>query len=362
MNDGRNGLRTRNVILWVFLVYFLVSLFMLGWLLWPFISTIVMAATVTGAFNPLYKLLNRRLPSLAASLITCGIIFLLLFIPIVSLVGILSNEAYELYLVAKNVAVRDQINHLIQNSLVVERLNTLLKNTGIVVTGEEINRAITEVGKNLGLFLYQQARFFTSNILKFLINFFFMLLINFYLFIDQERLLAFIFNLSPLPDEQDRILFRKFKDMAGAILIGNGLSGVGQGVMGGLVFAVFGLRSPLLWGVVMALLAFLPILGIGAVFVPAAVYLFLKGRIAAGVFFIVFYVVLSGGTEYFLKPKLVGQRVQMHTLLVFLSIIGGLQLFGILGIIYGPLVVTGFLTLTDIYHASYQNLVEEAKT
>ncbi|MFZ0243174.1 MAG: AI-2E family transporter, partial [Desulfobacterales bacterium] len=349
-------------ILWVFLVYFLVSLFMLGWLLWPFISTIVMAATVTGAFNPLYQLLNRRLPAMAASLITCAIIFLLLFIPIVSLVGILSNEAYELYLVAKNVALRDQINHLIQNSLVVERLNTLLKNTGIVVTGEEINRTITEVGKNLGLFLYEQARFFTSNILKFLINFFFMLLINFYLFIDQGRLLAFIFNLSPLPDEQDRILFRKFKDMAGAILIGNGLSGVGQGVVGGVVFALFGLRSPLLWGVVMALLAFLPILGIGAVFVPAAVYLFLKGRFAAGVFFIVCYVVLSGGTEYFLKPKLVGQRVQMHTLLVFLSIIGGLQLFGILGIIYGPLVVTGFLTLTDIYHASYQNLVEEAKT
>jgi predicted PurR-regulated permease PerM len=79
-------------------------------------------------------------------------------------------------------------------------------------------------------------------------------------------------------------------------------------------------------------------------------------------FFIVFYLLLSGGTEYFFKPKLVGQRVQMHTLLVFLSIIGGLLLFGILGVIFGPLVVTGFLTLTDIYHASYQNLVEPSKT
>jgi len=61
--------------------------------------------------------------------------------------------------------------------------------------------------------------------------------------------------------------------------------------------------------------------------------------------------------EYLLKPKLVGQRIQMHTLLVFFSIIGGLKLFGILGIIYGPLVVTAFLTLTDIYHSSYQKLV-----
>ena len=111
----------------------------------------------------------------------------------------------------------------------------------------------------------------------------------------------------------------------------------------------------------MALLAFLPIVGIGAVFLPASIYLFLQGRVGAGIFFVVFYVLLSGGIEYFFKPKLVGKRVQMHTLLVFLSIIGGLKLFGILGIIYGPLVVTAFLTLSDIYQSSYQRLVEPLK-
>ena len=88
MDESRNGRITRNLILRVFLVYFLVSLFMLGWLLWPFLSTIVMAATVTGVFNPFYRKLNRKLPSVAASLVTCGVVFLLLFIPIVSLVGI----------------------------------------------------------------------------------------------------------------------------------------------------------------------------------------------------------------------------------------------------------------------------------
>ena len=353
---------SRNLILWVFLVYFLVSIFMLGWLMWPFLSTIVLAATVTGSFNPLYQRFNRKLPPVMASLSTCAIIFLFLFIPIVSLVGILSKEAYDLYQLARNAALQDQINHLIQDNRVVESLNTLLKKYNIAFTGVELNRAITELGKNLGLILYDQARTITSNILKFFLHFFFMLLICFYLFVDQQRLLAFIFDLSPLPDDQDKKLFRKFKDMAGAILIGNGLSGLAQGILGGAVFAIFGLRSPILWGVIMALVAFLPIVGIGVVFIPAAIYLFLKGRIAAGVFFVIFYMLLSGGAEYVLKPKLVGQRVQMHTLLVFLSIIGGLQLFGILGIIYGPLVATGFLTLTDIYHTSYQNLVESSKT
>jgi predicted PurR-regulated permease PerM len=108
----------------------------------------------------------------------------------------------------------------------------------------------------------------------------------------------------------------------------------------------------------MALLAFLPIVGIGAVFVPAAVFLFLQSRLAAGIFFIIFYIILSGGIEYLFKPRLVGKRVRMHTLIVFLSIIGGLKLFGILGIIYGPLVVTAFLTLAEIYQASYQQMIE----
>jgi predicted PurR-regulated permease PerM len=131
-----------------------------------------------------------------------------------------------------------------------------------------------------------------------------------------------------------------------------------QGTAGGILFSVFGLKSPFMWGVIMSLLAFIPIIGVGVVFIPAAVFLFLKGRIAAGIFFIVFYILLTVSVDNLLKPKLVGHQVKIHTLLVFFSIIGGLKLFGILGIIYGPLVVTAFLTLTDIYYASYQELVD----
>ena len=143
--------------------------------------------------------------------------------------------------------------------------------------------------------------------------------------------------------------------------MGNGLGGLIQGTSGGIIFALFGLNSPFLWGVVMAFLAFLPIIGIGVVFLPAALYLFLKGRLFAALFFVVFYAIMSGGIEYIFKPKIVGDRVKMHTLLVFLAIIGGLKLFGILGIIYGPLIVTGFLTLTDIYTSNYQRIVEPEK-
>jgi predicted PurR-regulated permease PerM len=233
----------------------------------------------------------------------------------------------------------------------------VLANFNFQITVEELNTYISEIARFVGLFLYNQARSIASNMLAFFINFFIMLLVIYYLLVDGRRLVSFIVDLSPLPNNQDEILLKKFEDMAGAILIGNGAGGLIQGLAGGVVFSIFGLPSPFLWGVIMGLLAFLPIIGIGMVFIPAAIYLFLKGRIAASIFFVVFYVVLSGGVEYLFKPKLVGQRVKMHTLLVFLAIIGGLKLFGILGIIYGPLVITAFLTLTDIYRSSYQTMV-----
>lgn len=348
---------SRNTIVWFFLAVFLLSCFLLGWLLLPFLSIIVVASVVTGIFKPLYGRFEKKFRPGIASFLTCGVIFLVLFIPIVLLVGVLSKEAYDMYLMARGAGLRDHIQGLFESSALLERAGAALAHFNIQLTGEEVNRAIPEIGKIVGLFLYEQANAIASNVLRFLVNFFFMLLVAYYLLVDGDRLISFIIDLCPLPEDQEEKLIGKFRDMAGAVIVGNGLCGLIQGVAGGVAFTLAGLPSAFLWGVVMSILAFLPIVGIGLLFVPAAVYLMIGGRILAGILLLVFYVVLSGGIEYLFKPRLVGGRVQMHTLLVFLAIIGGLKLFGILGILYGPLVVTAFLTLTDIYNTSYRNLM-----
>ncbi len=351
---------SRSTIVWFFLAVFLLSSFLLGWLLLPFLSIIVVASVVTGVFKPLYGVMAKKIRPGAASFITCLVIFLVLFIPIVLLVGVLSKEAYDMYLTARGADLRNHIQRLFESNELLERTRNLLAHFNIPLTVKEINRAIPEIGKVVGLFLYEQANAIASNILKFLMNFFFMLLVTFFLLIDGDRLIAFIIDLCPLPEDQEEKLIGKFRDMAGAIIVGNGLCGLIQGIAGGIAFAAAGISSAYLWGVIMTILAFLPIVGIGLVLMPAAAYLMLGGHTLAGILFLMFYVVLSGGVEYLLKPRLVGSRVQMHTLLVFLAIIGGLKLFGILGILYGPLVVTAFLTLTDIYNTSYRNLVRSA--
>ncbi len=348
---------TRNIFLF-FLLLFIISSLLLGWLFFPFVAIIVLASVVTGVFRPFYKYLSIKLKPSIASLCTCVIIFIVLFTPTVSFVGILTNEAYDLFVRARESVGKDHIRSLMKQSEFIEIINRRLSAFNVSITGEQLNREIPQIGKAVGKVLFDQANQIGTNVLKFFVNFFFMLLIIYYLLIDADRLISFIADLSPLPEEQDNILIEKFKEMAGAVLIGNGFCGLIQGIIGGGVFWLFGFTSAFMWGVIMSLLAFLPIIGIGLVFIPASIYLCIQGKFLEGILFLVFYILLSGGVEYLFKPRLVGKRIQMHPLLVFLSLIGGLKIFGVIGIIYGPLIVTFFLTLTEIYHSSYQVIVE----
>jgi predicted PurR-regulated permease PerM len=143
--------------------------------------------------------------------------------------------------------------------------------------------------------------------------------------------------------------------MGRALAVGNGLSGIVQGILGGLGFYFFGLDSPFLWGTVISFMAFLPIIGASAVFIPTAILIFLHGNTGLALGFLIYNLFYSSVIEYLVKPRLIGQGMQMNALLVFIGIIGGIKVFGILGIVYGPLIITIFLTLAEIYRLEYRD-------
>ncbi len=296
-----------------------------------------------------------------ASLVTCSLIVLLVFVPLVFFVAALSSEAYHFLQVTKGTNIAQEFTSYIQNNIFYIRLEALLRGYGITMEMEELSSSLSDFGTDVARFIYTQASIWAANIIGFVFNFLLMILIIFYLLLEKEKLGAFFLHLSPLPKDHDRLLIRKFERITSAILVGNGICGVLQGILGGIIFGFLGYESPFLWGGVMGILAFLPIVGIGAVLGPAAIILIIKGAILKGLGLAVFYIILSMSVEYFLKPKLVGDQVQMHTILVFLAILGGLKVFGILGIIYGPLIITGFLTLADIYIDTYEKYVTSEK-
>jgi predicted PurR-regulated permease PerM len=345
-----------------FLLLFLVSFLLLGRLLWPFFSILIISFLLTGLFQPVFRFFHERLrfSGQFSSLVTCWLIVLVVFVPLMIFVLALSKEVLGLYPLIKGKNLALLMQQLLEENQSIGRIKDIFAGFGIELHPERITGVFSEFGKVAGLFLYNQASAWAANIMNFVFSFFMMIIVIFFLLIDQEKFISYILDLSPLPDQQERQLFRKFEEIAKAVLVGNGLCGLLQGFLGGVAFMFLGISSPILWGGVMAILAFLPIFGIGLVLVPTAIVFFLKGSVGMGIFMLIFYVTLSFSVEYILKPWMVGERVKMHTLLVFLSIIGGLGVYGVLGIIYGPLIVTTFLSLAEIYRKNYSEYVRKA--
>lgn len=284
---------------------------------------------------------------------TCLLIIAIVFIPLIFFVFALTDEALNLYTWGRDSRVGLKLQVFLQESPIILKLQDQLKEVGFQFNPSQVTDTFSYLVKKGGLLLYNQASAWAANVLQFLFLFFIMILVIFFLLMDQPKLIDYMIRLSPLPEEENHLLINRFQEIANAILKGNGICGLIQGVLGGLIFSLLELNSPLLWGSVMAILAFLPIFGIGLVMIPTALMLALNHRIGEGIFLFVFYIILSFTMEYIVKPKMVGDEVQMHTLLVFLAIIGGLSVYGVLGIIYGPLIITAFLTLSDIYLKKY---------
>lgn len=341
-----------------FLLVFGVAIFFFGKILWPFWSILVLSFLLTSMFRPIYLFCSRWMRPALASAITCLLITAIVFVPLLFFTGALTGEALSLYNWVRDSQVWIKLQSFINESPRVAQLQATLGEFGFKFDTQQIIDWMATAAKVGGLFLYNQASNWAANILQSVVLFFMMILVIFFLLIDLPKLVDYMIKLSPLPDDEDRLLLRKFEQIANAILKGNGICGVIQGSLGGIVFSILGLNSPILWGCIMAVLAFLPIFGIGLVMLPAAAILAINGQTGGAIFLAIFYLVLSLGMEYLVKPKLVGSQVKMHTLLVFLSIIGGLSVYGILGIIYGPLIITAFLTLSDIYLKRYDKYVQ----
>ncbi len=337
-----------------FLVVFMISIFFFGRILWPFWSILVLSFLLTNLFRPIYIYFCRIMPNSLASVFTCLLIIAIVFIPLTFFVFSLTDEALNLYSWGRDSQVGLKLQSFLQESPLIAKLQEQMLEIGFKFDPSQVTQSFTYLVKRGGLLLYNQASGWATNVLQFLFLFFMMILIIFFLLRDQPKLVAYMIRLSPLPEDENHLLIDKFQEIANAVIKGNGICGLVQGILGGVVFSILGLNSPILWGCIMAILAFLPIFGIGLVLIPTTLILAVSSRFSEAVFLFVFYIILSFTIEYIVKPKMVGTQVEMHTLMVFLSIIGGLSVYGVLGIIYGPLIITAFLTLSEIYLKRYE--------
>lgn len=341
----------------VFLVVLLFICFLMVELFWVFITPIVLALVLTSIFQPFYRWLLGICFGYkhVAAFIAILAIIIVVTIPFSIFIASLTQEALVFYKSSVNNSFFEDFNFnfSIQNPIII-KIQGFAMSYGIDISPEKIISYITQVVGSFGHMLYNNLSELPSNALAMVFNFLVTILLVFTFLITGSDLKQYLMEISPLPIEEEERLLKQFRTISNAVFVGNGIVGIAEGVLGGLAFYLFGLGPALFWGVLIALSSFLPIVGAFIVVIPATFVLYVKGEPSLAFAYLFFNVIYLSILELVIKPLLIGGKSRLNAVLVLLSVIGGIKIFGVLGIFYGPLVVTMFLSLMEIYKDHYR--------
>lgn len=322
------------------------------WLIGPFFKPIFWAAVLASLFYPTFRWWERKMGgrSVLASVSTIATIIVIVIVPLL-LVGLLvAAEASAVYqrLAAGQMSVPMTAQDLRD---MVPAVADLLERFGVSL--QDVQAQFSSAALGISQFLATNVVAFSQNALRGVGLFFLMLYVLFFFLRDGDRLLEQIVRVLPLGDDREQQLFRKFAEVSRATIKGTIVIGFVQGLLGGLIFWALGIEAAALWGVVMAVLSFLPAVGAALVWVPAAALLVINGRLVDGLVLLVFGIVIIGLADNVLRPILVGRDTEMPDYLVLVTTLGGLALFGLSGVVIGPIVGALFLTVWEMFGQEY---------
>jgi predicted PurR-regulated permease PerM len=201
----------------------------------------------------------------------------------------------------------------------------------------------------------------TLGTVNFLFMLFVMLYAMYFFLMDGEKLILKILYYLPLEDRDERRMLEKFTSVTRATLKGSAVIGILQGGLAGIAFAVVGIPSAVFWGAIMTVLSIIPSIGAAVIWLPAAVILAVTGHVIKAIGLAIFCAVVVGSLDNLLRPILVGKDTQMHELMIFLGTLGGIFMFGIVGIIIGPIIAALFVTVWDIYGVAFKEVLPVVK-
>lgn len=307
-----------------------------------------MGALFAYIFSPVYKLVKEKIKyETLSALLVCTFVVLLFIIPGFFLAKLFVQESYVLYITAKQkLAIGifegctsdfcNSVHGFLNDSEVNYYLQNMLK---LVVN------SITEKGTD-----------FIVNMPRLFVNIFVSFFTMYYFLRGGEKFAHNLNRYLSLHKKNYIHILDRLKDIVRGIVFGYLIVALIQGFLGALVFWLFGVSSPLFWGVVMALLALIPFLGTGFVWVPASLIMFFNGMVqnsnalmfkAVGLFF--FCLVFVSTLDNIIRPKLIGKKTKIHPVVVMMGIFGGLILFGTIGVIVGPLILSVMMVFIEVF-------------
>lgn len=338
----------------LFFFFLLVALAIVSFLIFkPFLGIIVISIVLVELFSPVYYFFLKKIKNkdIAATLSTIFVIVIVI-IPVVFILLIATNQA---------LSIKDSLQTYITENRLLEdsgkeltnRINDILASLKINFKFEVVDYkgAVLNLAGNI-VGSASTIVSFLRDVVNVVIATTFLIYTLIYIFKEHGNLRATFKAFSPLDDTLDNLFIEKFNAISTSVAKGTLVVGAAQGISGGIMFWILGIDAPLFWTLVMIFLSIVP-LGSGFVWIPASIILFVSGQPIHAIILFLWGILVISSIDNFLRPKLLEKDVKLHPLISFFSILGGIKLFGILGIMYGPLIVILFLALYEAY--KYKN-------
>lgn len=341
----------------IFLIFILfltfLSIYLFYQILSPFLTSILWAILLAIVFYPLFQRLQRLLKKrevLCAMAMTL-LVILVIILPSSLLMVSLANEVGGVYHWVEEMIKTGRLQSHLEQIKEIPVLKWIWGRLYPYGDVSQINPAdfLLKNLQQVSTFLFNQTSMIFKGLSTFIIGFFFTLLSLYYLFKDGARLFERLEEIVPMPPKERDLLVFRFKQTVYATIYGGIVVAIVQGILGGIIFWILGISSPVLWGTAMTFLSFIPIGGTALIWGPAAIFLFLQGAFLKGIILLGLGVFGISMVDNLLRPLFISTRTKIHPLLLFFAVLGGIQVFGLIGLVAGPLIVTLFLTLIEIY-------------
>jgi predicted PurR-regulated permease PerM len=325
-----------------------------------FLTPLVLACTFTSLFFPLYTMLmkffrgNRGLSSLSC----CIILVLGFVVPAYFLGYLVTHQVLNLYQ-----SIEPSLQALIrgENTGFLSRFKGHQLTAWLAQFDFNWQSTVLDGLKTAGATMAKMVNKTSLGALEIIIGLFATLFIMFYLFMDGERIVTKFRQLLPMRKEYQDMIIARFLLVSRATIKGTLVIAIIQGSLGAIILLCFGIKSWLLWGVLMVTLALIPMMGAWLVLVPAGIIQIATGNLWQGIVILALSFGVVSTIDNILRPRLVGQSARMHDLLIFFSTIGGLAMFGPIGVITGPVIMAFFVSITEIYAMELRAHLGEVK-
>jgi predicted PurR-regulated permease PerM len=321
-----------------------------------FVVQIVVAAVFATLFYPFYQWLLARLHHRGwTALACCFALFLGLLLPVAVIADLFARQAIELYQI-----VEPQVRQFLQGGTppFLEQIRSFRLFAWLEQSREYWQEPLSEGLRFAGGFAAQVINRTSRATLGLVIDTFIIFFTLFYFFRDGERIVERLKYVIPLDETSKEKIVERFGAISRATIRVTLIIGLIQGALGALLLLAFGVRTWVLWGVIMAVFAIIPVLGAWSVLVPFGIFEMASGHIWQGITIILVSTVVISTIDNLLRPRLVGRGAKMHDLLIFFSTLGGLAVFGFMGFIIGPLIAAIFVTLLDIYAFEFREQLQ----